>query len=142
MRFLGHLRESPSERDLAHSLLQAAAVWYDLDPRSYRRELSGRYVLDTWLSGADVTHDPRELDVQELLAPDGPVHISSLAELEQLGWVGLQGEMLILPMVVGEVVRRIVVVPGPVERGDRSDDDAGVPVGRIRARPAARTARA
>jgi hypothetical protein len=116
MRFLGHLRESPSERDLVHSLLQAAAVWYDLDARSYRRELNGRFALDAWLSGADVTHDPRELDVQDMLAPEGPVHISSLAELEQLGWAGLQSEMLLLPVVVGDSVRRLVVVAGPVER--------------------------
>jgi hypothetical protein len=115
MRFLGHLRESADERELMLSLIQAWAVWYDLDARVYRRELNGRFVLEAWLPGADVTRDPQELDVDAILTRDGPTHISSINELEQFGWQSVQGEVLLLPIVAADIVRRIVVVAGPVE---------------------------
>jgi hypothetical protein len=115
MRFLGHMRDSADERELILSLIQAGAVWYDLDARVYRRELDGRFVLEAWLPGADVTHDPHELDVDAVLTPDGPTHISSINELEQFGWQSVQGEVLLLPIVAADMVRRILVVAGPVE---------------------------
>jgi hypothetical protein len=116
MRFLGHMRESADERELMLSLIQAGAVWYDLDMRAYRRELNGRFVLEAWLPGADVTHDPHELDVDAVLGPDGPSRVSSILELEQFGWQSVQGEMLLLPIAAADVVRRLLVVPGPVDR--------------------------
>jgi hypothetical protein len=116
MRFLGHMRESADERELVLSLIQAAAVWYDLDARAYRRELNGRFVLEAWLPGADVTHDPHELDVDAVLTADSPTRISSINELEQFGWQSVQGEELLFPIVAADMVRRILVVTGPVER--------------------------
>jgi hypothetical protein len=116
MRFLGHMRESTTERDLVVSLIQAAAVWYDLDARAYRRELNGRFVLDAWLPGAEVTHDPGELNIQSIVAPDAPTHISAINELEQHGWHSVQGEILLLPVRCGDQVRRVLVISGPVER--------------------------
>jgi hypothetical protein len=116
MRFLGHMRESADERDLVLSLIQAGAVWYDVDARAYRRELDGRFVLEAWLPGADVTNDPNEIDVDAILRPDGPTHISSINELEQFGWQSVQGEVLLLPIAAADIVRRILVVTGPVDR--------------------------
>lgn len=109
------MRESADERELILSLIQAGAVWYDLDSRAYRRELDGRFVLEAWLPGADVTHDPHELDVDAILTPGGPTHISSINELEQFGWQSIQGELLLLPIAGADLVRRILVVAGPVE---------------------------
>jgi hypothetical protein len=116
MRFLGHMRESVDERELVLSLIQAGAVWHDLDARAYRRELNGRFVLDAWLPGADVTLDPREIDVDQVLTTDTPTHISSINELEQYGWQSVQGEVLLLPIAAADMVRRILVVAGPVDR--------------------------
>lgn len=116
MRFLGHMRESTDDRELVLSIIQAGAVWYDLDPRAYRRQLNGRFVLEGWLPGSDVTHDPREVSVDSVLTPEGPTHISSINELEQYGWQSVQGEEILMPIAAGEVVRRILVVSGPVER--------------------------
>jgi hypothetical protein len=116
MRFLGYMRESSDERELTLSLIQAGAVWYDLDARSYRRELDGRFVLDGCLPGADVTSDPRELDVDPILSPDVPTRISSINELEHYGWQSVQGEVLLLPIAGADMVRRILVVSGPLER--------------------------
>ena len=116
MRFLGHIRESADERELVHAIIQAAAVWYDLDARAYRRELNGRFVLDAWLPGTDVASDPQELDVLALVSREGPTHISSLAEIEQLGWRTIQGEVSLLPIVAADQVRRLVVVSGAIGR--------------------------
>jgi hypothetical protein len=116
MRFLGHMRGSADERELMLSLIQAGAVWYDLDARVYRRELNGRFSLEAWLPGADVTNDPREIDVDAVLTPDAPTHISSINELEQQGWQSVQGEVLLVPLAATSLVRRVLVVAGPVER--------------------------
>jgi hypothetical protein len=116
MRFLGHMRESADERELLLSLIQAGAVWYDLDARAYRRELNGRFVLEAWLPGADVSGDPLELDVDQVLTPEAPTHISSINELEQYGWQSIQGEVLLLPIAAADMVRRILVLTGPVDR--------------------------
>ena len=115
MRFLAHLRQSADERELMVSVIQAAAIWYDLDARVYRRELNGRFSLEAWLPGADVTHDPQELDIGAVLAPDLPTRISSINELEQFGWQSIQGEVLLLPIVAESSVNRFLVVGGQVE---------------------------
>jgi hypothetical protein len=116
MRFLSHMRESVSERDLMLSVIQAGAVWYDLDARAYRRELDGRYSLEAWLPGADVTHDPQALDVDAVLARDAPTRISSINELEQFGWQSAQGEVVLLPIVASGLVNRLLVLAGQVDR--------------------------
>jgi hypothetical protein len=116
MRFLAQMRESVNERDLVEGLIQAAAVWYDLEARAYRRDLNGRYVLEVWLPGTDVSQDPPVLDISGLKTSDGPTHISSISEIEQFGWHAVQGELLLLPVAAGGVVRWLVVVGGTVER--------------------------
>ena len=116
MRFLAQMRESADERELVEGLIQAAAVWYDLDARAYRRDLEGRYVLEVWLPGADVSQDPQVLEISGLKTTDGPTHISSISEIEQFGWHAVQGELLLLPVATAGVVRWLVVVSGTVER--------------------------
>jgi hypothetical protein len=99
-------------------VIQAGAVWYDLDARTYRRELDGRFSLEAWLPGADVTQDPQSLDVEAVLAEaeDGPTRISSIAELEQFGWPTVQGEVMLLPIVASGAVNRVLVVAGQVDQ--------------------------
>jgi hypothetical protein len=116
MRFLGHMRRSADERELVLSIIQAGAIWYDADARVYRRELNGRFSLEAWLPGADVTNDPREIDVDAVLTPDTATRISSLNDLEQHGWKAVQGEVLLLPIGATDLVRRILVLAGSVER--------------------------
>jgi hypothetical protein len=116
MRFLSHMRESASERDLVLSVIQAGAVWYDLDARAYRRELDGGFSLEAWLPGADVTHDPKALDIDAMLARDAPTRISSINELEQFGWRSVQGEVVLFPIVASGLVSRLLVLAGQVDR--------------------------
>ncbi|HEU4937140.1 MAG TPA: hypothetical protein VFT39_11835 [Vicinamibacterales bacterium] len=61
LRFLRHLVETGTETDLAHAIVQAAAVWFDVDARIFQRELSGEFVLHTALPGAQVEEAAKHL---------------------------------------------------------------------------------
>ena len=50
-RFIEFVTETPDEPSLSHALIHAAAIWYDVDARIYRRDLAGDFVLDSWLPG-------------------------------------------------------------------------------------------
>ena len=92
--------EGEDERDVVMTVVQAAAIWHDVDARAYRRDLQGRFVLDAWLPGADLTVGPRDFSAFSVVS--GPVvRISSTAEQEQLGWHNLSGELALLPIAAG-----------------------------------------
>lgn len=100
LRFLEHLYECPTEDDLAETLVQAAAIWGDVDARLYQRELDGRFHLHTRLPAAASDASPAELPASMVEVPGGVVRLSSLAEIEHLGWHG-PSEVLVM------------AVPGP-----------------------------
>src|SRR5690349_22147811 len=54
LRFLRHLAETDEEGDLAQALVQAAAVWFDVDARIYQRDLAGDFLLHTSLPAAHI----------------------------------------------------------------------------------------
>lgn len=101
LRHLVELAGGGPERELIDVVLQAAAIWYDLDVRGYRRNLEGRFVLETWLPGADLKSAPRDFSGFAIVSGSEVVRISSLAEQEQLGWHGLPGDLLMLPIPSG-----------------------------------------
>ncbi len=89
--------EADDERDLVMTVVQAAAIWHDIDARAYRRDLQGRFVLDVRLPGADLSVGPRDFSAFSVVS--GPVtRISSVGEQEQLGWNDLAGELALLPI--------------------------------------------
>jgi len=116
MRFLAQMHEFAGERELVQSLIQAAAVWYDLDARAYRCDAGGRFVMDMWLPGAEPAGYPQELDCARFVAGAGSVRVSSMADLEQLGWRGFQGEALLLPVARGQDVPWLIVIAGTIDR--------------------------
>jgi hypothetical protein len=88
--------EADDERELIMTIIQAAAIWHEVDARAYRRDLHGRFVVDVRLPGADLSVGPRDFSAFSILS--GPVtRISSLGEQEQLGW-RLSGELALLPI--------------------------------------------
>jgi len=98
LRHLVQVAGAGQERDLIDVVLQAAAIWYDLDVRGYRRHLHGRFVLEAWLPGADLSSAPRDFSGFTTVSGCDIVRISSLAEQEQLGWHGVPGDLLMLPI--------------------------------------------
>jgi hypothetical protein len=104
--------QADDERDVVMTVLQAAAIWHDLDARAYRRDLLGRFVLDVSLPGADLTMAPRDFSVFSVNV--GPIaRISSTVEQQQLGWHNLSGELVLMPIAMsGQVQPRwVLAVP-------------------------------
>ena len=115
MRFVAQMRDAPGETELIDSLVQAAAVWFDLDARAYRRGLDGRDTLTVHLPGADLADDPGTVAVGDLVSRDAACRVSSLSELEQLGWRGQQTELLLLPVMAADRIRWVLAIPGSVD---------------------------
>jgi hypothetical protein len=53
LRFLRFLVDADSEGAVTQALVQAAAIWYDVDARIYRRNLLGDFMLHTWLPAVE-----------------------------------------------------------------------------------------
>jgi hypothetical protein len=102
------------EREVVMAVVQAAAIWHDVDARAYRRDLQGRFVLDVWLPGADLTVGPRDFSAFSVVS--GPVtRISSIGEQEQLGWHDLAGELVLLPIAASAQAQPRWVLAIPLE---------------------------
>jgi hypothetical protein len=83
LRFLKHLVETDVEADLGHAIVQAAAVWFDVDARIFQRDLAGDYVLYTALPGAQIDESARRLNAQWLEGADEAVRLGSISEWGQ-----------------------------------------------------------
>ena len=83
LRFLRHLVETEVEADLAHALVQAAAVWFDVDARIYQRDLAGDFVLHTWLPGVHVDEAAKRLNSLWLAGSGEMRRIGSIPEWTQ-----------------------------------------------------------
>ena len=96
LRFLRYLLESTDEGDLTQALVQAAAVWFDVDARVYRRDLAGQFILHNWLPAADPDETSRRLDGQ-LVGSDRDVkRLAASPELGSLSYAG--GETVLVPL--------------------------------------------
>ena len=106
--------EADDERELVMTVVQAAAIWHDVDARAYRRDLQGRFVLDVRLPGADLSVGPRDFSAFSVVS--GPVtRISSIGEQEQLGWNDLAGELALLPIASSAQAQPRWVLAIPIE---------------------------
>ena len=83
LRFLRHLVETDTEADLAHAIVQAAAVWFDVDARIFQRELSGEFVLHTALPGAHVEETAKRLGAHWLREAADPIRTGPISEWGQ-----------------------------------------------------------
>lgn len=86
LRFLGQLGGLMSEPELARAVVHAAAVWFDVDARLYRRDLSGTFVLHTCLPGVTPSVESRRLGPHVLKGDERIRRTSTAAEVEGLAW--------------------------------------------------------
>jgi hypothetical protein len=98
LRFLRHLVETDSETDLAHAIVQAAAVWFDVDARIFQRDLAGDFVLHTALPGAHVEESARRLGAHWIAGVGDTVRTGPIPE-----WAPTSGssEVVLVPLAVG-----------------------------------------
>lgn len=111
LRFLRYVLLADTEAEVAEAVIQASAVWFDVDPRVYRRGPAGDYELFSYLPAAEVTPGSERLARLDF-APDSTVmRLSSLHELRNLGPAR---DGLLVPAWGGHGVEWILVVFGTV----------------------------
>ena len=87
LRFVQHLADATLEAEVLRSTIQAAAVWFDLDARIYRRTAAGEFVPHMYLPGAPIVSH-RTIPALTIDGIQGTLRISSVADLEALGLPG------------------------------------------------------
>jgi len=97
LRFLRHLVETDTEADLAQATVQAAAVWFDVDPRIFQRDLAGEFTLHTALPGAHVEESAKRLSEHWFAETQEPVRVGPIADWGQA--VG-GSEVVLVPLAV------------------------------------------
>jgi GGDEF domain-containing protein len=98
LRFLRHLVETDTEADLGHAIVQAAAVWFDVDARIFQRDLSGEFVLHTALPGAHIEESAKRLSSQWVSGSGEPIRIGPIHEW---GQTTAGSEVVVVPLAVG-----------------------------------------
>ena len=95
LRLLQHLADFSSEAELLRATLQAAAVWFDLDARVYRREPGGDFVPHMYLPAVAIEQG-RRIKAETVDAISDVLRVSSIADLDDLGVSN--GEALLIPL--------------------------------------------
>jgi len=72
--------------DLMALVVEAIAIWYDVDIRAYRGDVNGAYQLAVWLPGVDVARAVRALRPHPLWHHSRVLRIDSATTLEEIGW--------------------------------------------------------
>ena len=115
LRFLEHLYHFRDEHDLFSTLVEGAAIWGDFDARVYRRSLADEFVLEAALPSVIAAPHTSSFPVALLAGHAGVARISSIAELEQLGWSPAVGEILLMPVPGTDPAECLLTVGGLVD---------------------------
>ena len=116
LRFLDTLHSCANEAELFAAVVQAAAVWGDFDARVYRRTLADRFVVDAALPIRATADGPDTFDAAVIDGRHAPFRITSIAELEQMGWRAASGEVTLLPVGTGgHAAVWLLAIAGPAE---------------------------
>ena len=110
LRFVGYMAGTHSDNELLRAILQAAAVWFDLDARIYRREPGGDFVPYIHLPGTVVVPQKR-IPAATVDGITDILRMTSVAELEQFG---LSGEAAALIPIGGARSELLLVLSGPL----------------------------
>ena len=110
LHLLAYLPGLASEGELLDLFLQALAISHDLDARIFVRELREQFALAARLPG-DRTEGPAQFP-SELIERQWPVRISSVAELERLGWYGAPHELTLVPIGPPSEASHVVAIRG------------------------------
>lgn len=141
LRFLRHLVELESEAELAYAIVQAAAVWFDVDARIYERDLAGNLVLHTVLPAARIEDADRHLSSAWLPAAGEALRVGPVAEW---GETGMTTETALVPLAADGQPDWVLALLGPLHADAESllpilGRIVGVQLSTIRARRRDRT---
>lgn len=99
MRFLRQLVEIESETALGHAIVQAAAVWFDVDARIFERSPAGDFRLTRALPGVTVHANARTLGAHWVTPTGDILRVGSIPEWGELA-SGV--EVALVPLSVHE----------------------------------------
>jgi len=102
LRFIDYLNACDDEAAVFTAIVQAAAVWADLDAQIFSRTLGEQYVLDASLPIRGRDEAPARFDAAFIDTRPLPAQLTSIAELEQLGWRSGVSEVTLYPIALGE----------------------------------------
>jgi hypothetical protein len=111
LQFLRHLVELESDAELAHAIVQAAAVWFDIDARIYEQDLAGDLVLHTALPAARVEEAERRLSATWLSATGDAIR---LGPLHEWGEAAATSETVLVPLAANGRPEWILALVGPL----------------------------
>jgi hypothetical protein len=116
LRFLEYLHTCTSEAELFAAIVQAAAVWGDFDARVYRRTLANRFLVDAALPLRPAADGPDSFDAALVDGRASAFKVTSISELEQMGWRATSGEVILLPVGAGrQPATWLLAIAGPTE---------------------------
>jgi hypothetical protein len=95
LRFLKHLVQIDTESDLSQAIVQAAAVWFDVDARIFQRDLAGDFVLHTTLPGARVEEAAKRLSAHSFAGGADAVRLGPIPEWGQSAG---ESEVVLVPL--------------------------------------------
>ena len=108
--FVTDMQQCSVEADLLNAFLQAIAVWHDVEPCAYSRDLGGQFGLRGTLAGTDVSQVATALEAGAVTdaivrrTDDSPV-------LTPLGWGG-KGTPLLLVVSSGSLEEWLITITG------------------------------
>ena len=111
LRFIEYITETTDAETLARALVQAAAVWYDVDARLYRRDLTGDFVLETWLPGVQPDAASARLSAEFVR---GATDLHRLGSAGDFGEAGAGQDALIVPLAAARRPEWILALIGSV----------------------------
>ena len=100
LRFIDYLDGCDDEAAVFTAVVQAAAVWGDLDAQVFARTVQHQYALDTSLPIRRRDEAPATFDAAFIDTRHDPLRLTSIAELEQLGWRGGVSEVTLYPIAL------------------------------------------
>jgi hypothetical protein len=111
LRFLEFVMDAVDEIAVVQALVHAAAVWYDVDSRVYRRSVTGDLVLHTWLPG--VEPDAEGLVLNPHLVGN-QIDLIRLESGGELGTLATGHEAVVVPLTAAGRAEWALVLIGTV----------------------------
>jgi len=110
--FVGDLQQCTQESELLDALLQAIAVWHDVEPCAYTRDLAGNFDLRATLPGTDASSLPNTLEAAAVMTAAAGQKGTGWPILTPLGWRG-KGTPLLVLVSSGSLEEWLIALTGP-----------------------------
>jgi hypothetical protein len=112
--FVADLQQCKDEADLLNALLQAIAVWHDVEPCAYNRDLGGHFALRATLPGTDLSTIPDTLEAAVVMDAAAAEGAGAWPLLTQLGW-RTKGAPMLLLVSSGSLEEWLIAISGAPE---------------------------